>query len=120
MAPENPHGTFHLFPRLPAEPRRKIWTLCIDDAKPQIYRFELRYPPRLSYSPWRNHPRKGDQVFLPPPKTYLGYEDKILLLKPLRVSNTTRHIVSATCVESRQVVLEMYPNTLRFRYFRWG
>ena len=43
-------------------------------------------------------------------------------MQPLRESTTTRRIASMTCVESRQLVLEMYPDTLTFRLFppRWG
>ena len=73
---ENSRAVFPLFPRLPPELRRKIWMYYLTDATPQMYRFTLRYPHRLSYNPWRNHLCPGDQVFLRLPQCIRGSEDK--------------------------------------------
>jgi hypothetical protein len=111
-------SVFYPFPRLPQELRHKIWTLYLSDATPQMYSFELRYPCRLTHDPWCNNLRPSDQVFLQPLPCVIP--DNKYFLQPLRASSTTRHIASATCVESRQVVLETCPDTLRFRHFPGG
>jgi len=118
----SPQAIFHQYPRLPTELRHKIWTHYVEDATPQIYRFIFRYPEYMS----RRHLgrfsyRAGDQLFLQPIESTSGPEEKHLL-QPLRESMVTRYIASATCVQSRQVVLQLYPDVLTFRYFPpgWG
>jgi hypothetical protein len=43
-------------------------------------------------------------------------------LQSLRKATATHHIASATCVRSREVVLELFPDTLTFQHFTkyWG
>ena len=53
----------------------------------------------------RHHVRNGVQLFLQPRECLGGQAN--YFHQPLRASTATRRIASATCVESRQVVLEM-------------
>jgi hypothetical protein len=115
MISENRYDIFHPFSRLPPELRCKIWTLYLVDTAPQIYRFELHYDYRVLYGRSRRL-RKGVQLFLQPCGCNPGCRDKeIFFEQPRKASTAARRIASATCVESRQVVLERYPDTLRFR-----
>ncbi|KAH6696699.1 hypothetical protein BKA61DRAFT_247950 [Leptodontidium sp. MPI-SDFR-AT-0119] len=90
-----------------------------------MYRFTLHYPRRLArWDAALNFLEAGDQLFLQPIKCISedsGPAEKCSL-QPLRESTTTRRIASMTCIQSRQVVLEMYPDTLTFRLFprHWG
>ena len=103
--------------------RHKVWTHYLADATPQIYRFTLRYPKRMRRrdSFGRNYLLAGDQLFLQPTGCIKGLAERYYL-QHLRESTATRHIASATCVQSRQIVLELYPDTLMFRHFPsdWG
>ncbi|CZR56890.1 uncharacterized protein PAC_06779 [Phialocephala subalpina] len=117
------HTIFPSFPRLPIELRRKIWLLYLTDTEsaPQIYRFDLRYPERVYY---RNsirhiHVYAGDQIFLQPSRCYGAQKDSGVL-EPLRASSAIRQIASATCVEARLAVLELFPDTLKFRNLPQG
>lgn len=98
-------SAFPFYTRLPLELRRKIWTYFLGDVTPQIYAFKLRYPERMSYNPRKNHLMPGDQIFLQP----------LHVSQHLKGQGATRHIASATCVESRQIMLELSPDTLKFR-----
>lgn len=113
--PEKSHTVFHLFPELPFELRRKIWMILLDPT-PQIYKFKFRYPFRVSHNPWRNHLRTGDQIFLQP-FNCSGTSGKTHPFQPLKTLMVTRFVASATCIEFRRIVLELYPDTLKFRHF---
>ncbi|KAF4633977.1 hypothetical protein G7Y89_g4129 [Cudoniella acicularis] len=119
LVSEKSHDVFYPFPRLPSELRHQIWRHYLADATPQMYRFKLRCPDRALYDPWGNNLIPGDKIFLEPPGCFPGQEGTDFL-QPLRVSTATRHIASVTCVESRQAVLELFPDTLRFRQLPFG
>lgn len=109
---------FHPFPRLPPEIRNKIWSFYLADVTPQRYRFSLRYPVHEVHRS-KSWTFPGDELFLVPTftynKNYDGPAAPLDFLKPLKESTNTRRIASATCVQSRQVVLELLPDTLSFR-----
>ncbi|KUJ23954.1 HET-domain-containing protein [Mollisia scopiformis] len=111
--------TFHPFARLPPELRHKIWLeyLTSSGAAPQIFRFKLRWPPRAAYRLKRTDLRAGDQIFLQP--SPFGREPN-QSLQALRLPIAARQIASATCMESRQAVIDLYPDTLKFRYLPVG
>lgn len=121
---------FRSFFRLPSELRLKIWAHFLEDATPHMYRFELRYPKRRSDEFWRRWPlafHSSDQVILQPTTKFQnGTKDLDLPAKLglwfLKQSTNTRRIASATCAQSRQVVLELFPDTLKFRILpkTWG
>lgn len=117
---------FQPFPRLPPEIRNKIWSFYLADATRQMYRFSLRYPIRSQVKLPKNCSLPGDELFLEPTftrnKRYAGTSAGLDFLQPLKESTNTRRIASATCVQSRQVVLELFPDTLPFRHFpsKWG
>jgi hypothetical protein len=117
---------FQPFPRLPLEIRNKIWSFYLADATRQMYRFSLRYPIRSQVKLPKNCSLPGDELFLEPTftrnKRYAGTSAGLDFLQPLKESTNTRRIASATCVQSRQVVLELFPDTLPFRHFpsKWG
>jgi hypothetical protein len=68
-----------------------------------------------------HRPSTGDQLFLQPINCISGLTENDFL-QPLRNSISTRHIASATCVESRKVVVELFSDTLLFRHLpkSWG
>lgn len=97
--------------------RDKIWMLYLTDldSTPQMYRFTLLYPQRyISSHPKRIDLRDGDQVFLQSPLSFRRGRD---ISQAFKSVTTTRRIASATCVESRQAVLETYPDTLKFHNY---
>lgn len=103
--------------------RDKIWILYITDSDPtpNIYRFKLRYPRRyISNHPRRIDLRAGDQIFFEPPYYYRNHASADPL-QPFDANTRTRRIASSICVESRQNVLDLYPDTLKFRLLpsRW-
>lgn len=123
------HGAFYLFPKLPPELQLKIWSHYLEDATPQMYRFTLRYPRRPSHQKYEVEMIQPiDQLFLQPYNSTNDYsvqgeaQSERACLQSIRKSTNTRYIASMTCVQSRQVVLEMFPDTLTFRIFPkvWG
>lgn len=125
---ENLHEIFQpsAMARLPFELRVKIWKYYLDET-PQLYRFNLRYPYRGSVcdSSIRDV-QAGDHLILQPVQCILNNDQtrdspEKCFLQPLRDVMKTRRTASMTCLESRQVVLDMYPDTLTFRILsgRW-
>jgi hypothetical protein len=118
----HPHAIFHPFARLPPELRYKIWIHYLEDATPQMYMFTLRFPERTNMRTGDNFVRADDRLFLQPWECSsgpVGMEKDFLGLKNRMLS---RHIASATCTESRQAFLELFPDTLKFRHLprEWG
>lgn len=128
---QSPHemllNAFQPFARLPFELRLKIWKHYLDDQTPQLYRFSLRYPYRQCYND--THVRRmgaGDPVILEPIQCISDDNQnqsrpQEFYTRPFREITNIRNIASLTCLESRQAVLEMFPDTLNFRILteRW-
>ncbi|KAH6678615.1 hypothetical protein B0J14DRAFT_326859 [Halenospora varia] len=123
------HGAFYLFSRLPCELQLKIWSHYLEDATRQMYRFTLRYPIRLQHHIYEIEKiQPVDQLFLQPynyandNSAQAQAQSERACLQPIEISISTRRIASMTCVQSRKVVLEMFPDTLTFRIFPkdWG
>jgi hypothetical protein len=119
---QNPHAIFQPFSRLPRELRRKIWSHYLEDSIPLMYNFTLRYPQRFRRWNGKNSIRKGDKLFLQPTECIKGPAGARIRADflNLREAMKTRHIASAICVESRQVVVELFPHTLKFRNLSMG
>jgi hypothetical protein len=123
---EDSHEVFQPFPRLPSELRLKIWKYYLYET-PQLYRFNLRYPYRRCVGDAQaRYVEAGDHLLLEPVQCIQDNDQtrdppEEYFLKPLRDMVNTRRIASMTCLESRQVVLELLPDTLSFRILpeRW-
>ncbi|PVH75624.1 hypothetical protein DL98DRAFT_593019 [Cadophora sp. DSE1049] len=122
---EDLYDTFHPYTRLAPELRLKIWRYYLEEETPQMYRFTLRYPLRQGMRGsrlWDVHP--DDRVYIQPVKGFEEDEAKPMkcFMEPLKISTMMRRIASKTCVEARQIVLEMFPDTLKFRLLpqHWG
>ena len=103
--------------------RYKIWRHYLAEVTPRIYRFRLRYVNRKSRRDafCRNRPQACDHLFFRTAGFIGGDAERKpaerSFLQHLRESTTTHRVASATCVQSRQVVLELYPDTINFRHF---
>jgi hypothetical protein len=118
----HPHAIFHPFARLPLELRYKIWIHYLEDQTPLMYNFTLRYPQRINKRTGDNFVYAGDRLFLQPRECTSGSNRTTQDFSQLRKATATRHIASAVCTEARQVVLELFPDKLRFRNLprEWG
>jgi hypothetical protein len=109
---------FHLFPELPPDLRYKFWPHFLENTTPEMYIFTLRYPRAISNlvrsrKPGRRELLMSAEVFLRP----LGHTDETNLIRSLKYSIAAYRTAFAICVQARQAVLEMFPDTLTFRDF---
>ena len=118
--------TFHSFLALPAELRREIWLQYLNEAEvtPRVYRLSVRYPEESLRS---DHPDASDILRR---NYYPQNSDRVTLVLCALLPDEDNHgqqfmdstfasrTASSICRESRQILVELLPDTLEFKSLR--